>query len=53
MIDYSNDVLQGEIVACQKHIWACQRFLNDVEREGTEEFPYVFDEEKARRFLFG
>jgi len=52
MIDYSNDVLQGEIVACQKHIWACQRFLNDVEREGTEEFPYVFDEEKARRFLF-
>ncbi|TWK49908.1 hypothetical protein CHCC20347_4534 [Bacillus paralicheniformis] len=52
MIDYSRDVVSGEIVACQKHIWACERFLNDIKREGTREFPYVFDDEKARRFLF-
>jgi phage terminase large subunit-like protein len=51
LIDYSHDVLNGEIVACQKHKWACERFLRDVEREGTEEFPYVFNEEKALRFL--
>ncbi|WP_041344308.1 terminase large subunit, partial [Bacillus subtilis] len=38
--------------ACEKHIWACERFLNDVSREGTREFPYVFDDEKARRFLY-
>jgi phage terminase large subunit-like protein len=51
LIDYCHDVLNGEIVSCQKHKWACERFLRDIEREGTEEFPYIFDEEKALRFL--
>jgi len=51
LIDYSHDVINGEIVACQKHKWACMRFLRDVEREGTEEFPFVFDDDKALRFL--
>ncbi|MDA1478285.1 terminase large subunit [Bacillus changyiensis] len=52
MIDYSHGIISGEIVACQKHIWACQRFLNDIKREGTREFPFIFDDEKARRFLY-
>ncbi|MDP8525507.1 terminase large subunit [Bacillus subtilis] len=52
LVDYSREVISGEIVACEKHIWACERFLNDVSREGTREFPYVFDDEKARRFLY-
>lgn len=51
LIDYSNDVLSGEIIACQKHKWACERFLRDIEREGTDEFPYVFDDEKGLKFL--
>ena len=51
LIDYSERVLEGEIIACQKHKWACQRFLQDVKRQGTEEFPYIFDEKKAIRFL--
>lgn len=51
LLDYSEDVLAGEIVACQKHKWACARFLRDVEREGTTAFPYVFDEDKAVRFF--
>ncbi|KYD26530.1 hypothetical protein B4109_3149 [Geobacillus stearothermophilus] len=51
LIDYCHDVLNGEVVACQKHKWACERFLRDIEREGTDEFPYIFDEEKALRFL--
>ncbi len=38
LLDYSRDVISGEIVACEKHIWACHRFLNDVSREGTREF---------------
>ncbi|QHL55816.1 hypothetical protein C7M23_02942 [Bacillus subtilis] len=28
LIDYSRDVISGEIEACEKHIWACERFLN-------------------------
>jgi phage terminase large subunit-like protein len=49
--DYCHDVLSGEIVACVKHKQACKRFLRDIDREGTEEFPYVFNEEKALKFL--
>lgn len=51
LIKYSNDVLNGDVVACQKHKWACRRFLNDLEKEGTKDFPYIFDEEKGQRFL--
>lgn len=52
LIDYSRDVISGEIVACEKHVWACQRFLEDIKKEATENFPYYFDDEKARRFLY-
>ena len=51
LIKYSNEVLNGDVVACVKHKQACQRFLNDLEREGTENFPYVFDEGRAERFI--
>lgn len=51
LIDYSNQVLTGKIVACIKHKQACQRFLDDIAKEGTEEFPFYFDEDKALRFL--
>jgi len=51
LIDYSNDVLNGEIIANQKHKWACKRFLKDIKREGTKRFPYIFDEEKAMKFI--
>lgn len=51
LIDYSHDVIDGRVIACQKHKWACMRFLRDIEREGTEDFPYIFNETKAMRFL--
>ncbi|NNV07784.1 terminase large subunit [Geobacillus sp. MMMUD3] len=51
LIDYSYDVIDGRVIACQKHKWACLRFLRDIEREGTDAFPYIFDETKAMRFL--
>lgn len=37
--------------ACVKHKWACKRFLRDLERIGNKDFPYIFDEEKANKFL--
>ncbi|MEN6567189.1 MAG: terminase TerL endonuclease subunit [Veillonellales bacterium] len=43
LIQYSHDTIDGKIVACQKHKWACMRFLRDLERENTDEFPYVFN----------
>lgn len=51
LIKYSNDVISGNIIACQKHKWACMRFLRDLERENTDEFPYIFNEAAAERFL--
>lgn len=51
LIDYSEAVLSGKIIACQKHKWACLRFLNDLKKENTDDFPYIFNEEKAQRFL--
>lgn len=48
---YSRDVVAGKIVACQKHKWACQRFLSDLKRQGKPDFPYVFSEAAALRFL--
>jgi len=51
LIKYSNEILNGDIIACVKNKLACQRFLNDLEREGTENFPYIFDEERGTRFI--
>lgn len=51
LIQYCKKISNKKIVACQKHIWACERFLLDLEREGTEEFPFIFDEAKAQRFI--
>jgi|UPI0005D0F909 phage terminase large subunit-like protein len=46
---YAEQVVKGEIIASKKVIQACQRHLNDLKRQGTDEFPYVFDEERAYR----
>jgi len=51
LIQYSHDVIDGNIIACKKHKWACQRFLDDLDKQATEAFPYVFSEERAERFL--
>ena len=51
LVQYSIDVINSKQGHCQKEKWACMRFLRDIERENTDEFPYVFDEEKALRFL--
>ncbi len=48
---YSEDVISCRITSCVKHKMACQRFLRDLTREGSESFPFVFEPAKAYRFL--
>lgn len=48
---YARDCIEGRIPSGQKHIWACKRFLNDLERVGTEDFPYIWDEERAQKIV--
>ena len=51
LTQYSHNCIKDTAHVCQKHRWACERFLKDVQRAGTKEFPYVFDEEKVQRFF--
>lgn len=51
LTQYSHNCIKDTAHVCQKHRWACERFLRDVQHAGTETFPYVFDEEKAQRFF--
>lgn len=56
LIDYSHDCINDIIPSCQKHKWACQRFLNDLEKSKSrkalsEPFPYVWNEEEAQSIV--
>jgi phage terminase large subunit-like protein len=52
LVEYSEDVIANRVISCNKHKQACQRFLKDLTREGKKDFPYLFDEEKAMKFLY-
>lgn len=48
---YAKQVVSGKLhdMCCPYEIKACQRHLNDLARQGTPEFPYVFDCTRADR----
>lgn len=45
--NYALDVVAGRSVACKWTRLACQRHLRDIENQGTDAFPYVWDEGRA------
>lgn len=51
LLSYCRDTISGKIPSCQKHKWACMRFMADIEKQQTKDFPYVFNVESANRFL--
>lgn len=51
LIDYSNDIISGKILACDKHKKACIRFLKDLKRMETDEYDYYWHEESARKIV--
>ena len=48
---YALDVVSGKIPAGKTQTFCCQRHLKDLERQGTPEFPYVWDPEEAQEFI--
>ena len=48
--NYAHDIVDGNIPACKKHIWACERFLNDMEKLDDEDYPYYFDHDELYYF---
>lgn len=48
---YAQAVVNGEIVAGNTQRQACQRHLNDLKRQDTEGFPYVFNTDRAQEII--
>jgi phage terminase large subunit-like protein len=48
-VRYAQRSLAGEIPAGKWHKAACRRFLDDLERQGDEAWPYVLSEAAAER----
>jgi phage terminase large subunit-like protein len=50
---YAKQVTQGRLrdQCCRYEILACQRHLDDLKRQGTDDFPYVFDTTRADRII--
>ena len=48
--NYALDVVEKRIVACKKHIWACKRFISDIEKSKDDNYPYYFDVEEVLDF---
>lgn len=48
---YCQDVISGAIPACQKHKWACLRWIHDREHENDPDWPFRFDNAKAEHFF--
>lgn len=47
---YAEDVVNGKVVACKKHKWACKRFINDINKIQKDDFPYYFDLDEVLDF---
>lgn len=50
---YAIDVVYSDLKAncCKWEIAACKRHLDDLQRQGTVDFPFVFDESRADRIF--
>lgn len=48
---YTDAVLNGDIIAGKKIIQACRRFNNDLKRQRTKKFPYYFDEDIEKKII--
>lgn len=46
LVRYSYDCINGAIPSGEKHIWACKRFLKDI-----EDNYFIWDEEEAQRIV--
>ena len=48
---YAERVAMGDVIAGPEHIKACKRHLRDLERQGTDGFPYFWVPEKSEDIL--
>ncbi len=46
---YAAEIVGGLRPSCKREWQACERHLKDLKRQGSEDFPFVFDETRAQR----
>lgn len=58
LIEYAHMCLQDvrvskyeDYISCTKHKWACQRFLNDIERSRAPDCKFEWNELEAKRIV--
>lgn len=49
--EYAHKVVSGKIVAGELHVLACERHLNDLKRQKSEDFPYYYNPSKALEII--
>ena len=48
---HAERVVSGQEPSCLTHRMACERHLNELAKQGTKEFPYVWRPEKSEKIL--
>ncbi|QHI99355.1 terminase large subunit [Xylophilus rhododendri] len=48
-VAYARQVTEGEVAAGKFERLACKRFLRDMDRQGSDGFPYLFDDAAGAR----
>ena len=49
---YASDCVNGKRISCRKHIWACMRFLADIDKLNNDpSYPFYWDDEEARAIV--
>ena len=58
LIRYADDCIKDnyvseyeDYISCQKHKWACKRFLHDLEKSETDDFDYAWNEQEAQKIV--
>ncbi|MDO7487034.1 terminase large subunit [Peribacillus frigoritolerans] len=51
LLNYAYDIVNGDIIASKKHILACERFLDDLEKVSNEDYLYTFDGDTLTDFV--
>jgi len=51
LINYCKATTESKLTACQKHQWACLRFLREIDRRKERGWPWDFDEAQAERYI--
>ncbi len=48
---YAGEIVSGLRPSCKREWQACERHLKDLQRQGSDDFPFVFDESRANRIF--